>query len=393
MNAIVELPLATDARFIAASQVVVASLAATFRSDMALGTLVVLAWIRLLLRHGITPAAAPALSAYAVTILGVLRDFEGAAKFGEAAQRSLARFGEEHRSGVVDMMVFMWVLPWVRPYREAIALGEQTWKDSVRNGEYLWGNTSRAGLAAIESWLGSSVTKLVAAAEALGADANRVHWRDHQLAGDNELRWASILRGEGEAVDPLTAFDGPDDPALRAYPFWRSLRRMTAEYHFGSRARAHAASHRLAHVETVGFAWFITVPIHFYRALSARAAIHEATFTRRVGIRLDLARSRRFLKKAAESCPQNFHARHLVVEAEAARLREGPASVDARFERAIAVATANSDLQPLALAHELWADALFERHDRRADEQLERACAVWDRYGAKTIASRVRRAR
>ncbi len=92
---IAELPLASDARYIAASQVVVASMAARFAPTRAWEPSIVLAWMRLLLRHGITPAAATALSAYAVTILGVLRDFVGAAKYVEAAQRSLERFGDE----------------------------------------------------------------------------------------------------------------------------------------------------------------------------------------------------------------------------------------------------------------------------------------------------------
>ena len=240
------------------------------------------------------------------------------------------------------------------------------------------------------------MAELARAAEAFGADAARVHWRDHQLASENELRWAALLRtggaemADGAALEPAMAFEGPDDPTLRALPFWRSLRRMTAEYHFGSRVRAHAASHRIAHFETMAFSWFITVPIHFYRALSARAAMRKATFAQRIGLRRDIAKAKSFLRRAASSCPENFRARHLVVEADAARLREGPTAVDQRFERAIAAATENDDLQPLALAHELWAEALFERNDHRATEQLERACATWQRYGATGLAAHVR---
>ena len=110
----------------------------------------------------------------------------------------------------------------------------------------------------------------------------------------------------------------------------------------------------------------------------------------RLGLRRDIARAKSFLRKAASTCPENFRARHLVVEADAARLREKPMAVDQRFERAIATATENEDLQPLALAHELWAEALFERNDDRATEQLERACATWERYGARGLAARVR---
>ncbi len=64
-------------------------------------------------------------------------------------------------------------------------------------------------------------------------------------------------------------------------------------------------------------------------------------------------------------------------------------SIGASNVRSLA-ATENDDLQPLALAHELWAEALFERNDDRANEQLERACAAWERYGARGIAARVR---
>ncbi len=109
----------------------------------------------------------------------------------------------------MNMMASVWVFPWVRPFRESIALGEQTWRDGVRNGEYLVGQHLPVGVSALESWLGSSVAELARAAEAFGADAARVHWRDHQLASENELLWAALLRGEGDATDPSSGVRWP----------------------------------------------------------------------------------------------------------------------------------------------------------------------------------------
>jgi hypothetical protein len=169
-----------------------------------------------------------------------------------------------------------------------------------------------------------------------------------------------------------------------------SLRRVTAEFHFGSRESAHAASHALVNDERMGFGIAGRAVTELYRALAARALVRDAGWRQRRRLARDIAAGRKLLARAARSCPENFLARQLLLEADVSRLRESAAAVDRRFEHAIEVATEHGDLQPLALAHELWAEALFERGDARARNQIDRACDAWKRYGAPRIATRVR---
>jgi hypothetical protein len=339
----------------------------------------------------VTVATPSLLGGYAMMLVGARRQFERAAQFAEAAMHVSERLAGSGRSIFAPMIAGIWVFPWTRPYRQSIDMLQQAIREHPGIDESLLGNVCHLGISQIEGWLGSSAADFARESEVARRNGEELNWRDHEMGMAIECRWASIIAGDSGGADPLSAFAPPEDPGFRFAPYRASYRRLTAEFHFGSRARAYAASHALVNEQTMGFALVGVLVARLYRALAARALVKSASWFERVRLQRDIRAARAFFARVTQTCPENFRARHMLLEADVSRLSESDDEVDRRFQDAVDVATEAQDLQPLALAHELWAEALLERgQGRRASEQVSLACNAWERYGAPRIAARVR---
>jgi hypothetical protein len=387
---IAALPVATEASFLAGSRIIGGGGTSIYRVDNNLFMVITLEWLRLSVVYGITAATPSLLGGYAMMLVGARRQFERAAQFAQAGLHVSERLAASGRTIFAPMIAGVWVLPWSRPYRQCLDLLRQAIREHPGIGESLLGNVCYLGLSQIEGWLGSSVADLARESEVARRNGEELNWRDHEMGMAIECRWASIIADADEA-DPLAAFEPPEEPGFRFAPYRASFRRLTAEFHFGSRARAYAASHALVNEQTMAFALVGVLVARLYRALAARALVKSAGWFKRLRLQRDIREARAFLARVAGTCPENFRARHLLLEADVSRLRESDDEVDRRFQHAVDVATEAQDLQPLALAHELWAEALSERgQGGQASEQVNLACAAWERYGAPRIAARVR---
>jgi serine/threonine protein kinase/predicted ATPase len=384
---IAALPVATDPRLSAAARIGIAGGVARYRMDTSMLFVQSMQWIRIAIDRGLSFNTPNSLLGYAMFLAGARRNFARAGEFARAAMKIVTRVGDE-RNILAELIMGFWLLPWLRPWKESIASLKRTANEDRRVGEYLWVNTAMIGIAFIEAWLGSNVDTLSVAAKAARDDASAMRWRDHVTALDHLYRWGEMISGRN-ADDPLRAFPPPEDASARLTALEASWLRMQAEFHFGTREAAHAVSHALQNEDTMAFALVGVLNARFYRALSARARMKDAGFFQRIRLRRDIKEAMRLVGRAARSCPENFRARLLLLEADTARVDGSAAEVDRRFADAIACATETESLQPLAMAHELWAEALLERGDARAAEQVSLACEAWERYGAPRIARRV----
>jgi hypothetical protein len=388
---IATLPVATEAAVLAGSRIIIGGSTSVYRADNNLFMVVTFEWLRLSVIYGVTFATPSVIGGYAMMLVGARQQFERATQFAQAALQVSERLAGSGRSIFAPMVAGVWVFPWSRPYRQCIDLLRQAIRDQRGVGESLLVNVCCLGISQIEGWLGSSAADLARESEVARRNGEQLNWRDHETGMAIECRWASIIAADTSEADPLSAFAPPEDPGFRFAPYRASFRRLTAEFHFGSRGRAYAASHALVNEQTMGFALVGLLVVRLYRALAARALVKSAGWFKRLRLQRDIRAARAFIERAARSCPENFRARHLLLEADVSRLRESDDEIDRRFQHAVDVAREAEDLQPLALAHELWAEALLERgHGRRANEQMNLACAAWERYGAPRIAARVR---
>ncbi|WP_104982697.1 sensor histidine kinase [Sorangium cellulosum] len=136
--------------------------------------------------------------------------------------------------------------------------------------------------------------------------------------------------------------------------------------------------------ENLGFlaGKFQTAALRFYRALAIAALLPAAEGERRERLREDLDACRERLRGWTQSCPANFEHKHLLVEAETARV-DGRVDDAARlYEQAITSARQHAFVNIEAVACELAGRFWMSRgRTRTALDFLTDAIAAYDRAG------------
>lgn len=343
--------------------------------------------VRISLEHGLTPEASYGFAMYG----GLIGHFHGDYHQGYELGRLAADIGLRFRMQG-DFCRACYILgnniqSWVRPLSETDALFREGYRAGLDAGDLQFAGYFLIYLLLNPLFRGASARGLL---DELPASLRFAKRTKHTVATHSILGLLLALRdltGDAAAVaeEALTEErflkDCEAHQTRYALCHYQILKAMCLYLH-GRPADALRVADEAE--ENLGFlaGKFQTAALRFYRALAIAALLPEAAEGDRARLRADLDACRERLRGWTESCPANFSHKHLLVEAEAARV-DGRVDDAARlYDEAIALARQHAFVNIEALACELAGRFWMSRgRTRAALDFLTDALQAYSRWG------------
>ena len=141
IESLAELPVMTDAATIAAMEMIGRMIPAAFRSGSKIFPLLVFRLVRLSARHGNSPDSSFGYSTYAISLCGVLGDYDAGYRFALVGQRVAERFNAPVFRSKTLFVFGNFVRHWKEPLAECIEPLAQSWRFGIESGarfEAVW---------------------------------------------------------------------------------------------------------------------------------------------------------------------------------------------------------------------------------------------------------------
>ena len=384
-ESLADLPLMTEPRVIAAMRLIERMIPAAFRSGSKLFPLFVFRLVNLSLQHGNMPVSCFAYAAYAITLCGVLGDFDAGYRFGQLSLALVDKLGaESFRPGV--LFIFNnFVRHWKEPLRasfdgltvatrvglETGNLFEAVWACFYRS---LWSFEAGAELPSVERDLEEHAA-LFAQDDGAKNLSSLVRQVVHDLATTGSPR--AVLAGpyydESTARERFaTSSDATEVAAFHVLKLQLALL-------FGDAAGAVENAEKAAgHSEAITGLPYVSLLLY----LGALARLARYRETHGLELLTSARKSAKKLRAWAGSSPSHHGHRALLVDAEIARAEGRPDTHD-RYDEAIRAARASGVLRDEALACELASQHHAERgNDVLAQALFGHAVTAYRQWGA-----------
>lgn len=383
LDALLALPDMTDRRARAALALL-STLVSSFFVEGELRFLHTISILELSLAHGLAPETAYGLAFFGMQSAQHYAAYERGAELAAAATTLAARDGYEAQR-TATLIALDQVSAWTQPIRTAL--------DHAREGARIGQAAGDVGMTCYAR--NHIASNLLILGERL--DRLRAELVD-SLAKTAEVGYADIeqiLAAQLAFVDDLASTDRAPVPAEPASHSFSVATRFWTEHYAGLRCFYRgdydAAARHLTRAD--GLAWAAAAHIDtaqscFFLALARlRSLPAEAP----LAARLDgLSEARARFAGWARLNPETFGGKHLLLEAEAARLEERFESAAALFEQAAGAAGAAGFIHDQALAHELAAQLyLGARLVAPAQGCLRAAARGYRQWGAHGKAARL----
>jgi class 3 adenylate cyclase len=364
---------------------------AAFMYNQELFPLLVGQSVSISLEYGNAPESALSFANYGL-MLGAFRGmYKEGLKFGELALRLCDRFHGVAPTATVCLVLGSELMPWVQPVRFAIPIIKRGYEEGLASGDILWAGYLVMYRVLLDAFGGKRLDELLdgmsdqldftSRTQNPGATAGILA---HQivlstLAG----RTKSSSDFSGGGVDEVTFLLSCEERHIAMAICFYKILKAQALYLFGRPQQAYDATREIDDK----LSYIVNHPILADRLLYQSLALASLwggkhSDERRAAmeqLQVNLAQ----LKKWSDSCPDNFLAKRLMVQAEIARITGDEAAADL-YDNAIDAAHERQFVQDEALANELAGRFVIERRptSRVATMYLRDARYAYSIWGA-----------
>lgn len=390
------LPTATDSNKIAAMTMLVFTFVYAYPFNPRYSVLAMFSLIRLAIRHGMSGAAAFAISGYGLMLVVRYERFQEGYRFGQIAVDLLDRAESKAWLARIYFMSYGVINPWIRPFRESVEPLRLAQRFALKTGDIeasvicAWLQvmmTFHIGspLASLEQEASSlyHLMKSLGQASSLGYLLPLCHLTG-TLSGLSSLR----LDVDGKPSDSQGVFNLLENEENKQMMAFHALCRTILYSHTGEYLMAMDEARKALNCTTDK-----DFSIDFYEGLSCLAAVRDKTvggWTRRRALLAKGRRSVKRLKRYAVLCPANFRNKRDLLMAELECIRGRPFKALALFEEAIRAAKCEGFVQEEGLAYERLAQYhCFLGHPHTAIPFFGFARDAYSRWGAHTLVRRM----
>jgi predicted ATPase/signal transduction histidine kinase len=378
-------PPMQDPRELACMRVLSHLIAPAYQGEKDLMGPVVARMVDMSLTHGNSSYAGLAYVCFGLCLASVAGDYETAHELGLLGVEVARLFGDPVEICKAGS-AFGLVVPWRVPLRNCVDLVREQVPRTLELGEFQYYGYAWVILGSFLFYEGAELPRMLAEFDA-------------GIEGQRKTRVPSAIlqayRQAARCLSGLTPEPGLfndaeiDEASLRAYgtdtPTGAiyQIVRLQVSYLFGDWERALgfsiAAESRLNRVRG-----FVCLAEHaFYTSLVLAAMSDKATPEQRREWRSRMEVNEKKLAAWAANCPQTFHHKHLLLQAELARLSGDTGEAAALYDRAVEAAREQRFLQDEALANELAGRFYMGMGRARiAHLYLSGACDTYARRGA-----------
>ncbi|AKJ00588.1 Signal transduction histidine kinase CheA [Archangium gephyra] len=346
--------------------------------------------VSLILRHGMTEAAAYGLGWYGAVLGTTFKRYQEGHAFGQLACALVERYDlTAFRSRIIYLMAM--ITYWTQPLSGTLEPLRRGFQLALQGSEFQAACYCCINIVTDRLAVGHSLDEVYQESVARLAFVRKAGFQDAQHILHHIQRYVQDLRGFSSAFGSLSGEDFDEDAfeaglspkrmsTMRCF-YW--ILKMRSRFMSGAFAEA-----REAGVQAAGLTWSSIVQIqlldfHLYRALTLAACFGELSAEERQRALETLQADQRQLAEWASNAPSTFRAPERMVFAELARLTGREKEALHAYEEAIQSAREHGFIQNAALANELAARYWRERQvPTIAEAYAHKAREAYLRWGA-----------
>jgi predicted ATPase len=376
----------------AASRLLVALSAPAYLTDANLLAIVMMRIVRRSLSFGMSEVSSHGFAGFGLIVSGLLGAYERARRYAMVAHQLDERFANPWLAPKVDLMSGIFIQPWTRPFEHCEAILARGAQVAVDNADLAYASYNATSRACLLYYRGAQLTAVTTAADAALRHTRRARDHDMETVVTTVLHAARCLRGETESPIDLSTAEHDDRAFMatldeRTAPigafFCRAIRCGVLYLH-GRADLACELGRQAGAFESSALSNPSLAEYLFYYAMALLARWPELRGLERRSARRLIRRALKRFAAWSRHCPENFAARHALLEAEHARA-VGRGQVLDRLNAALEAAVRHDRVPYEALAAELAAShCKAHGQTTMAELYLERAQRACQRWGATT---------
>jgi predicted ATPase len=374
----------------AASRLLVALSAPAYLADGNLLAIVMMRIVRRSLAFGMSDVSSHGFAGFGLIVSGLLGRYERARRYAMVAHQLDERFGNPWLLPKVDLMSGIFIQPWTRPFERCEDVLARGFQVAVGNADFVYASYTATSSTCLMYYRGAKLGAVVESAALALRHTHRARDYDMVTVVTTVLDAARCLRGEATSETALASAEHPDRELLatldeRTTPigvfFCRAIRcgvlylngRADLACELGRQASAFE-HHAFSNPSLAEYLFFYAMAVMRQWPAAAGSA-------RRAAMRVVRRALARFAVWA-RYCPENFAARHALLQAELARIT-GRGQVLDRLNAALEAAVRHDRVHYEALAAELAASHCEAAGQATmATIYLDRALGAYRRWGA-----------
>ncbi len=355
------LPLMTDPYKRAAMRIIAGITSSIYWASPNLFPLVVFRMVSLTLKYGNHPVTCFALGTYGVIMCGVLGAMRAGYKYSNLALTLLDKIDAKEWKAQVYCSPYALIVHWNRHVEETLIPLRDSFQIGMETGLVEF-SCINSNIYCIHSFLmGKPLER--AEEETKSFSQSYFHLQQMTNFNYNEVYRQAMLNFLGRSENPLMlvgeAYDEVQmskqnlDRADKTGQFFYNFNKSIVSYYFQDFENAHKFAGESEKLLEAVLAKF-EVPNHaFYRALSATALYPTKSGFERVNLLRIARKYSGKLKTWAKTAPENFLHKHILIQADIARVTGKIDEARVGYDSAIALANKHGYLHEAALGYEL----------------------------------------
>jgi signal transduction histidine kinase len=355
--------------------------------------LITLIITKLSLKYGNADDSSLAFATYSVLEGSVLGSYTPGHAYGEASLRLCENAKAKALFAKVGHVIGGYNSHWKRHAKTGIAISMDAYKRSLEYGDLVYSACNSILISMLTFQTGASLNYVLADAQQFANHCSQIkikyHYDTHIAVRQAIFNLQGLTCSSSSFTDDLYIEDEHVTEMLTQsvkvplYNYYVVKLYSLFIHNEYSAALAIAESSRNIFDFHLGM---LTVADHcFFHALSAAALYRSASLFNKIRYARILRRSRRRMSRWADNCPENFHHKALLIEAEMCRIGNNNDQAASFYEQAIKSARENGYLHMEAIAHELAAQFHLERGVERVAglylNEARRCYAAWGATG------------
>jgi len=392
-ESILNLPVMTDTKMLAAMRVINLVLLPVYLTHSGLFPFFVFKGIRITLKHGLTPHAASVVLSYGMMLCAIIGHIDRGYKFGQLAIQITEKFSDRS-STWSHHMVNMLIRHWKESVSENLALILESYHTELKTGNLEYAAFSLQMYCLISFYSGKELSKLESEVKKYKQIIvnirqivplryiEQLHQTILNVSGQSEHTF--LLKGSAYDEDKMIQYhkDANDRTGLCLLYYSKFVLSYLFE-DYDQAVRLSIITKKYLN-SVMGTA--IVPCFYFFETLSMLAIYDQSTIGKQKDFLGRIAINFKRIKNWAKFAPMNYEQQYLLIRAEWYRILKKENKAEIFYERAIEASKRNNFINDLALCNKLAAQFFISRNKKRmAQTYMYESWYQFFRWGALAL--------